>query len=94
MQTFQLSLTDETVAGLQLSVDEFNVQTGQSLTLEDWIVLSLQSKAIEWEINSDSKAIKEIVDVEVPRRIDARRRELIRALGPCRAVRVSPDDTG
>lgn len=93
MHTFQIELSDAAVAGLQVSVDDFNVATGRSLTLEDWIILSLTSKAIEGEILPDSDRIKKEADAEVPRRIDARRRELIEALGECRAVRVPPDRT-
>lgn len=94
MQTFQLSLTDETVAGLQLSVDEFNVQTGQSLTLEEWIILSLARKAIEGQFGAEADGMKKKHDAELPHILDARHRELIAALGKNGAVRVPPDRTG
>jgi hypothetical protein len=92
LTTFQIELSGPAVAGLQESVTDFNVATGQSLSLEDWIILSLTQKAIERDINMDVDRIKKEADAEVPRRIDARRRELIAALGKCRAVRVSPGD--
>ena len=94
MHKFEVVLSDETVAGLELSVTDFNVQTGQSVTLEDWIVLSLAQKAIEREIVPESERIKREHEAEIPRRIDARRRELLRDLGKNSAVRVPPDDTG
>lgn len=94
MPIYQLALSDATVAGLQVSVTDFNVATGQALSLEDWIVLSLAQKAIEREISLESEGIKKATDAEVPRRIDARRRELLGALGKNSAVRVPPDDTG
>lgn len=94
MHKFQIELSDAAVLGLQVSVDNFNVQTGQSLTLEEWIILSLTQKAIEREIMADSEAIKKEMDADFPRRIDVRRRELLAALGECRAVRVPPDRTG
>jgi hypothetical protein len=94
MATFQIELSDAAIAGLQVSVGDYNVATGQSLTLEDWIVLSLTQKAIERDINVDAERIKKDADAELPRLIDARRRELIKALGPCRALRVPPDSTG
>jgi len=94
MHRFELVLSDETVEGLEISVTDFNVQTGRTLTLEDWIVLSLTNKAIERDILVDSDLIKKDADATVPRRIDARRRELIAALGECSAVRVPPDHTG
>lgn len=94
MPKFQIELSDEAVAGLQVSVDDFNVATGRSLTLEDWIVLSLTSKAIEREINADAERIKKDADAAVPRLIDASRRGRIEALGPCHAVRVPSDRTG
>jgi len=93
MPKFEIDLTEAAVAGLQVSVDDFNVATGRSLTLEEWIILSLTSKAIEREILPSSERIKKEADAEVPRRIDARRRELIGALGKCSAVRVPPDRT-
>jgi len=94
MPTYQLELSDATVAGLQVSVTDFNVATGQSLGLEDWIVLSLAQKAIERDIGRESEGIKKETDAEVPRRIDCRRRELLDALGKNSAVRVPPDNTG
>lgn len=94
MHTFQIELSDETVAGLEVSVTDFNVQTGRSLTLEEWIILSLAQKAIEWQINTDVEVLKKEHDAELPRRIDARRRDLLDALGKNSAVRVPPDRTG
>lgn len=94
MHKFELGLSAEAVAGLEVSVTDFNVQTGQSLTLEEWIVLSLTQKAIEREIIVDSDLIKKDADAEVPRRIDARRRGLIEALGKCSAVRIPADGPG
>ena len=94
MTTYQLELSDATIAGLQVSVTDFNVATGRSLTLEDWIVLSLAQKAIEREIGLEAEGIKKETDAEVPRRIDSRRRELLDALGKNSAVRVPPNDTG
>jgi len=94
MHRFEIVLSDAAVTRLQVGVDDFNVATGRSLTLEDWIVLSLTQKAIEREIIGESELIKKEADAEVPRRIDARRREMIEALGKCSAVRVPPDRTG
>ena len=94
MPRFQIDLSDAAVTRLQVGVDDFNVATGRSLTLEDWIVLSLTQKAIEREIMAESELIKKEVDAEVPRRIDARRREMIETLGECGAVRVPPAHTG
>lgn len=94
MHRFEVRLSDEAVDGLEVSVTDFNVATGRSLTLEDWIVLSLTQKAIEREIVADSDLIKKAADAEIPRRIDARRRELIEALGKCSAVRVPANGPG
>lgn len=94
MHRFQVTLSDVAVTRLQISVDDFNVATGRSLSLEDWIVLSLTQKAIEREMIAEAERIKGEVDAETPRRIDARRREMISALGECSAVRVPADGPG
>jgi len=94
MPKFEIVLSDVAVTKLQVGVDDFNVATGRALTLEDWILLSLTQKAIERAITAESELIKREVDAETPRRIDARRREMIEALGECGAVRVSPDRPG
>jgi len=91
MHRFEIVLSDAAETCLLVGVNDFNVSTGRSLTLEDWIVLSLTQKAIEREIVAESELIKREADAEVPRRIDARRREMIEALGECSAVRVPPD---
>jgi hypothetical protein len=91
---FQIELSDAAAAGIQGVIEDFNTQTGQSLTLEDWIVLVLCQKAVEKRLNAEVEIMKREHDAGLPRLIDARRRELLKEVGYPGAVRVSPDRTG
>lgn len=94
MPGFNITMSDAALLRLQTAVDDFNVATGQSITLEEWVILSLAQRAIEKELNAEVEVLKREHDAELPRLIDARRRVLLQAVGVGRAVRVSPDDTG
>lgn len=75
MPIIQLGLTDKAAAKVQLAVDDFNAATGRALTLDEWILLFVEEKAISAELQEDVEEHKKEVDADLPRWIAARRRE-------------------
>jgi hypothetical protein len=86
MPKLQIELSRAALDRLQLLADDFNAQTGQALSLEQWLVLHLSEMAIGKQLAAEMETIKRDVDTEVNRRIAARRRELLDALGQADAV--------
>lgn len=83
MPKITLSLSDAALTNLQSATDVFNAQTGQALTLNEYILLFLKQRAIEKDILAETERIKTELDAEFPLRIAACRRELLDALdGP------------
>jgi len=81
MPKVEIDLSGKTLASLERVAEEFNAQTGQTLTVNELIILSLKQKAIEKDILSESERIRRELDAEFPLRIAARRRGLLDALG-------------
>jgi len=86
MPKIEIVLPQKAVGQLQDVVDDFNAQTGQALTLEEWVALHLKETAIGKQLGAEAQTIKGDVDAEVHRRIAVRRRELLKALGEADAV--------
>lgn len=80
MLKVELELTDKAAAKLQLVVDDFNAATGRDLTLEEWVLLYLEEKAIGEDMNADVEEHKKEVDADLPRWIAARRRQRLQEL--------------
>ena len=59
MPRFTIDLTDKALARLQTIITETNEQTGQSLTVKQWIDLHLREVAIQRELSSTAQAVSQ-----------------------------------
>lgn len=82
MPDITFTVPDKAISALQQLADDFNAQTAHSYTLTDWLTYHILGLAISAKLSADAEAIKKEQDADFPRRIEARRRELLADIAP------------
>ena len=80
MPDITITVPDKALPALQAIVDDFNAQTDHALTLTQWLTSHILAVAIGPQLSTEVDTIRKEHDAELPRRIDARRRELLAQL--------------
>jgi hypothetical protein len=80
MAQITIDIPDKALDLLKVQVDDFNAQTDHDLTLTQWLISHILAVAINPQLAAEIDIIRKEHDAELPRRIDARRRELLSSL--------------
>ena len=80
MPTFTITLSPQAVAKLQAVVDRYNANTGQTLTVRDWIALHIKEVAIGDDLMAEHQRLQREHEENLRAAIEAARRALIDGL--------------
>lgn len=81
MPTFELTISDKALQRLQASVDKFNENTGQNLTVKQWLIRHLKEMAIGQDFGAAVDQLKKDNEAAHQAAIRAKFEELIKGLG-------------
>lgn len=80
MPTFTITLSPQAVAKLQAVVDRYNANTGQTLTVRDWIALHIKEVAIADDLMAEHQRLQREHEESLRAAVEAARKGLIDGL--------------
>ena len=80
MPTFSVNLPDAAVARLQAIVSRYNANTGENLTVKEWVLVKLSEMAIGEELIAAIPELERQRDTGFAEAIEAKKNELLAGL--------------
>ena len=80
MPTFEINLSSAAVARLQAVVSRYNANTGESLTVKEWVLTKLREMAIGEELIAAIPELERQRDTAFAQAIEAKKKELLDGL--------------
>lgn len=80
MPSFTITLSAQAVARLQAVVDRYNANTGQTLTVRDWITLHVKEVAIADDLMAEHQRLQRKHEESLRAAVEAARKGLIDGL--------------
>lgn len=80
MPNFTIALSPQAVAKLQAVIDRYNANTGQTLTVRDWIALHIKEVAIADDLMAEHQRLQREYEEILRAAVEAARKALIDGL--------------
>jgi hypothetical protein len=81
MPEFTITISDKVIARLQALTAKHNQDTGESLTVKQWVIMRLKNMAMGDEFGQQIEAIRAASDQQFQDAVEAKRLELMATYG-------------
>ncbi len=77
MPHFTLNISDPALAGLQAVVQRYNADNGTAVTVQEWLLLHLKELAIQDDLLSAARTLREQAEADADAAFRAERQRLL-----------------
>jgi len=81
MPEFTITISDKVIARLQALTAKHNLDTGENLTVKQWVIMRLKVTVMGDELCQQTEALRAASDQQLQNAIEAKRQELLAAYG-------------